>query len=48
LEERRLGLTELVAGYWRGGGWAWLNWWLAAGYCMEERRLCLTELVAGG
>jgi hypothetical protein len=38
LEERRLGLAELVAGdlwlvtgYWRRGGWAWLNWWLVTG-----------------
>jgi hypothetical protein len=31
LEERRLGLAELVARYWRRGGWAWLNWWLDIG-----------------
>jgi hypothetical protein len=40
LEERRLGLAELVARYWRRGGWAWLNWWLDIGG--EEAGLGLT------
>jgi hypothetical protein len=44
LEERRLGLAELVAG---GGILLGLAELVASGWVLEERRLGLAELVAG-